>query len=56
MFLYQEADALLVAEEVAIIPLGYSRTMWLVAPRVKDWWSSPMGSARIADLVIKNRP
>jgi len=55
MALYHEADRLLVAEEVAIIPLRYNRIMWLVAPRVKGWWSSPMGPARIADLIIEGQ-
>jgi len=53
MALYHDADRLLVAEEVAIIPLQYSPTIWLVAPRVKGWWSSPMGSARISDLTLE---
>lgn len=55
MALYHEADRLLVAEEVAIIPLGYNRTMWLVAPRVTGWWTAPGGIARIADLVIADK-
>ena len=53
MALYHEADRLLVAEEVAIIPLRYNRMMRLVAPRIRGWWSSPMGSARITDLTLE---
>jgi ABC-type oligopeptide transport system substrate-binding subunit/class 3 adenylate cyclase len=56
MALYHEADRLLVTEEAVIVPLGYHRTMWLVSPRIEGWWSSPVGAARIADLVTADTP
>jgi ABC-type transport system substrate-binding protein len=50
MQLYHEADHLLVAEEAAIIPLGYTRTITLVQPWVKGWrdWVGPLG-----DLIVE---
>lgn len=50
MRIYHEADRLLVAKEAAIIPLGYTRTMTLVQPWVKEWqhWGG-----QIADLVVE---
>ena len=37
MQLYHKADELLVAEEAAIIPLAYTRTITLVQPWIKGW-------------------
>lgn len=50
MRIYHEADRLLVAEEAAIIPLGYTRTMTLVQPWVKGWqhWGG-----QVADLLVE---
>jgi len=53
MQIYHQADELLVAEEAAIIPLAYTRTITLVQPWVKGWcrhWGVPA-----ADLII-DRP
>lgn len=52
MALYHEADRLLVAEEAAIIPLVYSRTMTLVHPYVRGWWSTLLGQAPLADIIV----
>lgn len=50
MRIYHEADRLLVAEEAAIIPLGYTRTMTLVQLWVKGWqhWGG-----QVADLIVE---
>ena len=52
MQIYHQADELLVAEEAAIIPLAYTRTMTLVQPWVKGWqhWGVP-----VADVIV-DRP
>ncbi len=52
MQLYHEADDLLVAEEAAILPLGYTRTITLVQPWVKGWrhWGVPA-----ADLIVERQ-
>lgn len=49
MQLYHQADHLLVAEEAAIIPLGYTRTITLVQPWVKGWqhWGAPAADLRV---------
>lgn len=52
MALCHEADRLLVVEEAAIVPLGYSRNMTLVQPYVKGWWTS-YWPCRIADLTVE---
>lgn len=52
MALYHEADRLIVAEEVAVVPLLYTRTTVLVRPTVQGFWMTGVGTARIADLIV----
>jgi ABC-type transport system substrate-binding protein len=55
MALYHEADRLLVTEEAAVIPLVYTRTMTLVQPHVKGWWSTFLSVSPIADLFVEHQ-
>jgi ABC-type oligopeptide transport system substrate-binding subunit/class 3 adenylate cyclase len=48
--LYHAADRMAVAEEVALIPLAYGRSMAILAPRVRGWWEFGKSSAAYADL------
>jgi len=52
MQLYHKADELLVAEEAAIIPLAYTRTITLVQPWIKGWQHWGVSAA---DLIV-DRP
>jgi ABC-type oligopeptide transport system substrate-binding subunit/class 3 adenylate cyclase len=51
--LYHEADRMAVADQVALIPLVYGRSMALVKPRVKGWWEFAKSSASYADLAVE---
>ncbi|MGH2375351.1 MAG: ABC transporter substrate-binding protein, partial [bacterium] len=53
MALYHEADRLLVADEAVVIPLVYTRTMTVVQPYVRGWWSTFLSPSRIADLIVE---
>jgi ABC-type transport system substrate-binding protein/class 3 adenylate cyclase len=50
--LYRQADRLAVAEEAAVIPLVYGRSMAFVRPGVEGWWEFAKSSASFADLRI----
>ena len=50
--LYRQADRLAVAEEAAVIPLVYGRSMAFVRPGVEGWWEFAKSSASFADLVV----
>lgn len=51
--LFHRADRMAVAEEVAVIPLAYSRNVFYVKPRVKGWWEFGKSWASFADLQVK---
>jgi ABC-type oligopeptide transport system substrate-binding subunit/class 3 adenylate cyclase len=53
--LYHEADRMAVAEQVAVIPLVYGRSMAYVKPWVHGWWEFGKSSDNFADLVIDER-
>ena len=50
--LFHAADRMAVAEQVAIIPLAYSRSALLVKPWVEGWWEYGKSWSSFADLVI----
>jgi oligopeptide transport system substrate-binding protein len=50
--LFHEADRLAVADQVALIPLVYGRSLAFVKPRVQGWWEFGKSSASFADLIV----
>ncbi|HEY7754739.1 MAG TPA: ABC transporter substrate-binding protein [Actinomycetota bacterium] len=50
--LFHEADRMAVAEQIAVIPLVYGRSMAFVKPWVRGWWEFGKSSANFADLGI----
>ncbi|MDX6510651.1 MAG: hypothetical protein QOE36_155 [Gaiellaceae bacterium] len=50
--LYHEADRMAVAEQVALIPIAYGRSMALLKPWVHGWWEFGKTSESFADLVV----
>jgi hypothetical protein len=50
--LFHQADRLAVADQVALIPLVYGRSMAFVKPWVRGWWEFGKSSSAFADLVI----
>jgi oligopeptide transport system substrate-binding protein len=50
--LFHEADRMAVAEQVALIPIAYGRSMSYVKPWVRGWWEFGKSSASFADLVV----
>jgi oligopeptide transport system substrate-binding protein len=50
--LFHEADRLAVADQVALIPLVYGRSLAFVKPQVQGWWEFGKSSASFADLVV----
>ncbi len=53
--LFHEADRLAVADQVALIPLVYGRSLAFVKPRVHGWWEFGKSSASFADLTVDER-
>jgi ABC-type transport system substrate-binding protein/class 3 adenylate cyclase len=51
--LYHDADRMAVAEQIAVIPLVYGRSMAFVKPWVRGWWEFGKSSANFADLVVE---
>src|SRR5262249_12600709 len=50
--LYHAADRMAVAEQAALIPIAYGRSMAIVKPSVRGWWEFGKSSAALADLVV----
>jgi ABC-type transport system substrate-binding protein/class 3 adenylate cyclase len=50
--LFRQADRMAVAEQAAVIPLVYGRSMAFVRPGVEGWWEFAKSSASLADLVV----
>jgi oligopeptide transport system substrate-binding protein len=48
--LFHEADRMAVADQVALIPLVYGRSMAFLKPWVHGWWEFGKSSASFADL------
>ena len=41
-----------VAEQAALIPIAYGRSMAIVKPTCSGWWEFGKSSAALADLVV----
>jgi ABC-type oligopeptide transport system substrate-binding subunit/class 3 adenylate cyclase len=54
--LYHEADRMAVADQVALVPLVYGRSMAFVKPFVRGWWEFGKSSASLADLRVDRPP
>jgi oligopeptide transport system substrate-binding protein len=52
--LYHRADQILTAEEVAIVPLYFSNTQFMVKPWVKGWYPMAFGGQHICDWRLEN--
>jgi ABC-type oligopeptide transport system substrate-binding subunit/class 3 adenylate cyclase len=50
--LYHGADRMAVAEQAALIPIAYGRSMAIVKPSVRGWWEFGKSSAALADLIV----
>jgi ABC-type oligopeptide transport system substrate-binding subunit/class 3 adenylate cyclase len=50
--LFHEADRMVVADRVALIPLVYGRSMAFVKPWVHGWWEFGKSSSAFASLVV----
>jgi ABC-type oligopeptide transport system substrate-binding subunit len=50
--LFHEADRMVVADRVALIPLVYGRSMAFVKPWVHGWWEFGKSSSAFARLVV----
>jgi oligopeptide transport system substrate-binding protein len=50
--LFHDADRMAVADQVAVIPLVYGRSLAILKPWVKGWWEFGKTSSSYADLVI----
>jgi ABC-type oligopeptide transport system substrate-binding subunit/class 3 adenylate cyclase len=50
--LFHEADRMAIADQVALIPLVYGRSMAFVKPWVRGWWEFGKTSSSFADLVV----
>jgi ABC-type transport system substrate-binding protein len=51
--LYREADRLLVAERVVIVPLAYGRSSTHVRLWIDGFWINAVAFASLADLVVR---
>jgi len=54
--LFHEADRVAVVDRVALIPIGYGRSMAYVKPWVRGWWEFGKSSSSFADLIVDERP
>ncbi len=52
--LFHETDRMAVADQVALIPLVYGRSMAFVQPWVKGWWEFGKSCSSFADLVAES--
>jgi ABC-type transport system substrate-binding protein len=50
--LFRQADRLAVADQAAVIPLVYGRSMTFVRPGVEGWWEFAKSAPSFADLVV----
>lgn len=50
--LFHEADRMAVADQIAVIPLLYSRSVFYVKPWVRGWWEFGKSWSSFADLEI----
>jgi oligopeptide transport system substrate-binding protein len=54
--LFHEADRMAVAEQVALIPIAYGRSMSYVKPWIRGWWEFGKSSSSFADLLVEGAP
>ncbi len=52
--LYRRAEQILTQEEVAIVPLYFSNSQFLVKPWVKNWFNMAFGGQHIEDWALEN--
>jgi ABC-type oligopeptide transport system substrate-binding subunit/class 3 adenylate cyclase len=50
--LFHQADRMAVADQVAVIPLVYGRSLAVVKPWIRGWWEFGKSSANFADLKV----
>jgi ABC-type oligopeptide transport system substrate-binding subunit/class 3 adenylate cyclase len=50
--LFHEADRMVVADRVAVIPVVYGRSLAVVKPWISGWWEFGKSSSSFADLVV----
>jgi ABC-type oligopeptide transport system substrate-binding subunit/class 3 adenylate cyclase len=50
--LFHEADRMVVADRVALIPIVYGRSMAFVKPWVQGWWEFGKSSSAFANLIV----
>jgi ABC-type oligopeptide transport system substrate-binding subunit len=50
--LFHEADRMAVADQIAVIPVVYGRSLAIVKPWVRGWWEFGKSSSSFADLVV----
>jgi ABC-type oligopeptide transport system substrate-binding subunit len=50
--LFHEADRMVVADRVALIPLVYGRSMAFVKPWIHGWWEFGKSSSAFASLLV----
>jgi ABC-type transport system substrate-binding protein/class 3 adenylate cyclase len=53
--LFHAADRLAITEDVAMIPLWYGRSPFLIKPRLHGWWEFGKAWSSFADLVLDER-
>jgi ABC-type oligopeptide transport system substrate-binding subunit/class 3 adenylate cyclase len=52
--LFHQADRMAVADQVALIPLAYGRSVAFVKPWVHGWWEFGKTCSSLADLVVES--
>lgn len=52
--LFHEADRMVVADRIALIPLFYGRSLALAKPWVRGWWEFGKSCSSFADLVMES--
>ncbi len=52
---FHEADRLAVADQVALVPIYYTRGLAYVQPWVAGWWEFGKSSASLANLTVADR-
>ncbi len=51
--LYHRAEVILVQEEAAVLPVYFSTANYLVKPRIKGWYSMPIGGQHIRNWSLQ---
>ncbi len=54
--LFHAADRLAIADQIAVIPLAYARSVFYVKPHVHGWWEFGKSWPSFADLVVEEQP